>query len=68
VDSLRRLAPLAFLLPRQADVMLLPACCCAEWAALELAGGNQFKALSVVSKGLKEAAQPARWVLPAGAG
>ncbi|KAI7845303.1 hypothetical protein COHA_001145 [Chlorella ohadii] len=30
-----------------------------EWAALELAGGNQFKALSVVSKGLKEAAQPA---------
>ena len=40
---------------------------CAEWAALELAGGNQFKALSVVAKGLKEAAQPARWVLAAGA-
>ena len=35
----------------------------AEWAALELAGGNQFKALGVVAKGLKEAAQPARWVL-----
>ncbi|PRW45719.1 hypothetical protein C2E21_5938 [Chlorella sorokiniana] len=30
-----------------------------EWAALELAGGNQFKALGVVAKGLKEAAQPA---------
>ena len=38
----------------------------AEWAALELAGGNQFKALSVVGKGLKEAAQPARWVLAVG--
>lgn len=31
-----------------------------EWAALELAGGNQFKALGVLSKGLKERAQPAR--------
>ncbi|PSC73666.1 hypothetical protein C2E20_3077 [Micractinium conductrix] len=30
-----------------------------EWAALELAGGNQFKALGVLSKGLKERAQPA---------
>lgn len=32
-----------------------------EWAALELAGGNQFKALGVLAKGLKEQAQPARW-------
>ncbi len=32
-----------------------------EWAALELSGGNQFKALGVLAKGLKEQAQPARW-------
>lgn len=31
-----------------------------EWAALELAGGNQFKALGVLAKGLKEHAAPAR--------
>lgn len=33
-----------------------------EWAALELAGGNQFKALGVLAKGLKEQAQPVRCV------
>jgi hypothetical protein len=31
-----------------------------EWAALEAAGGSQFKALGVLAKGLKEQAQPAR--------
>jgi hypothetical protein len=32
-----------------------------EWACLEALGGDTHKALSLVGKGLKEGAQPARW-------
>jgi len=34
----------------------------AEWAGMEAASGNTSKALSIVKKGLSEAAQPAGYV------